>query len=168
MPSDARLTANAPGRWASMRWPLILIAMLGGHMLLMFIALALALGGPTRAVEPDYYRKAQQWDEHQAAQRASDALGWTMALTPAALPEADGRRLVTLQLLDAEQQAIDGAAVELIVFHHAAAAEHITLTAESLGRGVYRLHLPHARPGVWEFRVTAVVGGQRSLIGARS
>jgi len=146
----------APGRLASARWPLIIVAFLGGHMVLMAVCVTLAVSGRTQAVESDYYAKATQHDQHMADQRASDALGWVFAVTPAALPEADGRRRVALELHDAEGQPIDDAAVTLLVFHHAAASQQTIIEAKRFAPGAYELQLPSARPGVWELRTTAV------------
>jgi len=152
-----------PGRLAAARWPMIIVAFLAGHMLLMAVCVTLAVTGRTQAVESDYYTKATQHDQHRAAQRASDALGWAFAISPAALPDADGRRRVTLELQDAQRQPIDAAAVSVLLFHHAAADEQTTAEAQRFAPGAYELWLPSARPGVWELRTSATRGDQLFL-----
>ena len=47
----------------SIRWPLIVIGLLLGHMAIMFVAVVLATRDHgSSAVIPDYYQKAVNWD----------------------------------------------------------------------------------------------------------
>ena len=46
-----------------LRWPLIVIGLLLGHMLLMLVAVVLATREHPSKVIPDYYQKATNWDK---------------------------------------------------------------------------------------------------------
>ena len=53
-------------------WPLIVIALLVGHITLMTVAVAIATHDHNgSAVIPDYYQKAANWDRTRAKQRAA-------------------------------------------------------------------------------------------------
>lgn len=57
-------------RASSRRWPIIILAMLAGHVL--FIATAITLATRSRYdVIPDYYRHAVNWDIDRAARPAT-------------------------------------------------------------------------------------------------
>jgi len=51
-----------------LRWPLIVIGLLLGHMAIMFVAVVLATRDrASSAVIPDYYQKAVDWDRTHAS-----------------------------------------------------------------------------------------------------
>ena len=49
-------------RAGSIRWPLIIVGLLLGHMSLMGVAVTLATRVGRDGVVPDYYQKAVNWD----------------------------------------------------------------------------------------------------------
>jgi nitrogen fixation protein FixH len=140
-------------------WPwvpaLLLVSLLGTQL----TVLSSALDDPAFATEPDYYRKALDWDAQQARARDSQALGWT------ARASADGAtpatRAVSLSLTDAHGATVSGALVRATAFPNVRAGQARTLTFREASPGVYRAELGVARPGVWELRCSAVRGQER-------
>lgn len=151
-----------PSRRASRRWPMILTGLLLTHVALMLAAVSVAVSGVRGTVEPDYYRKAANWEQTLAARHASDRLGWTLDITAGAEAESDGSHQLALRLTDPAGQPVDGAQVTVIAFH-LAAADHSPRTAEPQGAGIYRLRLPRSQPGAWELRTEAIAGTDRFL-----
>ena len=137
-------------------WPwvpaLLLVSLLGTQL----AVLSSALDDPSFASEPDYYRKALDWDTRQARARQSQALGWTVRAA------VDGRmsatRVVSLSLADARGVTIDGAALSAIAFPIARAGQARELAFREVAPGLYRAELGVARLGIWELRCSATRG----------
>jgi len=55
-----------------LRWPLIVIGLLLGHMAIMLVAVVLATREHPSKVIPGYYEKAVNWDRTQAELRAAE------------------------------------------------------------------------------------------------
>jgi nitrogen fixation protein FixH len=132
----------------------LLLAMLAGLLSLARIA----KDDPGFAVEPDYYRKATQWDAEMAQRAENERLGWQTELAVATLPS--GRLALTLRLRDRAGAPIEHARVALEAFHNARAATPLELTLEPGPTG-YVAEIPPQRPGLWEFRLSAQAGSER-------
>lgn len=133
------------GAW----FPYMLIALLlisvGANVYL----LVRATNDPSFAVEPDYYQKAVDWDEHQEARVASERLGWSAEVEAS----RDG---VLVRLEDAAGIPVEGAKVDVVAFHNARAGDRRRARLSEEGKGVYRMDGPFERPGLWEIRISAV------------
>lgn len=139
-------------------WPwvpaLLLVSLLGTQL----AVLSSALDDPAFATEPDYYRKALDWDTQQALARGSRALGWTARASAGA---THGTAAVTLALGDASGAALGGAAVRALAFPNARAGQARELAFREVSPGSYRAELGSARPGIWELRCSATRGQER-------
>lgn len=147
----------------SVRWPLIIVSLLGGHVALMVGAVMIATNDRSFAVTPDYYQRAVNWDREQADRRASEALGWRVAVETSPRVDPLGRRAVAFVLTDARGRAVDGATLDVAYFHHAHAYDRqkladLTPDPDAATRFTRRLPMRHA--GMWEFRFTAKAGGK--------
>jgi nitrogen fixation protein FixH len=110
------------------------------------------------SVTPDYYEKAQHWDEQVALRAASDALGWKAGLS---VGDEDGplrRREVIITLLDASGAMLDGASVSASAIFNARADNPEQLTFHETAPGVYVATLLTRRVGLWVFNVRAERG----------
>jgi nitrogen fixation protein FixH len=148
------MTAAARG-WL---WPLglgLALALSAGSNILFMV---LANRDASFAVEPDYYRKALEWDRTMAQEAANRALGWRVSVE-AAMAGTQGRRL-TLRLVDRDGRGVDGAIVSVEALHGARAADVVSGRLSGEGQGRYAAELPLARAGLWELRVRAERGGQ--------
>ena len=138
------------GTWFPYMLVAILLISVGGNIYMVMRA----TNDPSFAVEPDYYNKAVNWDQIQAEKAASEALGWNVVL--------DARQEeLRIRLTDRLGRPIDGATVEVEAFPNARASHRVMGVMVPKGRGVYVLERPFARPGVWEYRLAAVVDDKR-------
>ncbi len=138
-------------------WPWIVAGLLllaiGANGLLLLKATT----DPSFAVEPDYYRKALDWNATQAQGRANADLGWhvEVEVAPSAVP---GRARLAARLTDRSGLPVSGAALTLEAFHNARSADRIEAALEPSGDGAYAADLPMRKDGVWEFRLRAIRG----------
>jgi nitrogen fixation protein FixH len=162
--------AQASGRRPSrgLAWPIGLAVILAISVGANMFVFHLANDDPSFAVEPDYYRKAVQWDDELAQRRRNAELGWRAAATLAAAREGaaggDAATELRVRLTDSAGAPLDGAAVsvEALAIDRASQVATFTLAAASdPAGGVYSAMLPAARAGRWELRLVATRGGER-------
>jgi nitrogen fixation protein FixH len=133
----------------------LLVSLLGTQL----AVLSSVLDDPTFSTEPDYYRKALDWDTQQALARDSQALGWTARASSDAAPGA--ARAVSVSITDGQGAAVSGAALRALAFPNVRAGQARQLTFREASPGVYRAELGAARPGIWELRCSGTRGQQR-------
>ncbi len=137
-------------------WPLLVLGLLGGLLIMNGVMLYVATRDPSFAVEKDYYQKALDWDEKRAVDAASDALGWSLAV---ALAMEGANVRVTATIADRESAPVTGAEVSLEAFHLARSAMERSVTLVEESPGVYMVTWPAMRPGIWELRFRAEKDG---------
>jgi len=122
--------------------------------------LSIADRDPHFSVEPDYYEKSMRWDETAAQLRMNDELGWAVVIEPEAQAGTLGHRRLICRIFDRDKQPVEGAAVNVTIFHHAYAAQRTELTLSEESPGVYVGTPRMARPGLWECRLTVHRGAE--------
>jgi len=112
------------------------------------------------AVEPDYYRKAVEWDSTLAQEARNRGLGWQAEITLMTL-DSTGTSVATLTLHDAQGAPIIAAGIDLVAIHNSAAATpvHDSTRTDAAGRATIPLPLRHR--GLWELRMIATQGATR-------
>jgi nitrogen fixation protein FixH len=148
--------ARSPLLPAAKLWPWVPGLLLAGLIGTQITVLASALRDPGFSTESDYYRKAVDWDAQMVRQRRSRALGWTARASAETL--GAGLTALELRLSDARGEVVPGAQVRGVAFHNARAAHELEMELTEVSAGVYRALLGHARPGLWETRITALRG----------
>ena len=142
-----------PQRWAS-RWAwapaAVLVTLIGAQV----SVLAAVLDDPTFSTEPDYYRKAVDWDAHMARTRESEALGWTVRARVEPVASGRGREL-SVVLSDRRGEPVAGARMQALAIFNARAARPLTLALAEVTPGRYRAELGSYHAGLWELRLTA-------------
>lgn len=143
------------------RWPTLITAALLANLGLGVVLIRVANADRHFAVEPDYYRKAVEWDSTRAQERRNIALGWHLAPALGAVDGiADPELAVVLR--DPSGAPIAGATVTVEAFQVAHAAEVLTARlAESDASGRYLARVPVRRTGLWELRLVASRGETR-------
>jgi len=144
------------------KWPLLVTAALAftvGANVVMFFAANRDPNGTV--VEPDYYRKAVEWDSTMARRSASDRLGWTAAASIGSA--VDGVRPVTVMLRDSLGIVVEGSAMNLTLIHNLEASQPTVVTLEPVGDGEYQGSAVAPRSGQWEVRVDARRGEEHFL-----
>ncbi len=160
-------------------WPWLLAAGMSGivgvNTWMLFAANSDANGV---VVEPDYYRKAVQWDSAMARQRESAALGWRATVRLSAVPAAplaasglsapDPTRALEVTLLDGVGAPLTGATVRATLIHNADAGRPVTAVLTELGEGRYAADPRLAHRGMWEVRIEAERSAARFLTSTRA
>jgi nitrogen fixation protein FixH len=166
MPNLEAIASSAPSLGSRYGWPVVVVAMLAGHMLLLITAMLVASARiPGAVVAPAGYGEALAWDERQAARRASDRLGWTLDVSPADFVEPTGERRVQLIVRDAAGIPVEGAAVELVMYHYARPDQRIERRlAPGAMPGIFDASLPLRREGQWRLYATATRGDDRLVV----
>jgi nitrogen fixation protein FixH len=143
------------------RWPTLITLALLGNVALGFVLIRVARGDEHFAVEPNYYRKAVEWDSTAAQAERNRALGWQItaqlgAVTPGTEPT------MQLAVRTGTGESISGAVVTLEAMPVAYAGEMVTAqlpATDSLGQTAAAVALH--RTGLWELRVSALRGADR-------
>jgi nitrogen fixation protein FixH len=136
------------------QWPFLVALALMFTVGVNVVMLFAAKGDPNgTVVEPDYYRKAVEWDRTMARQSASDALRWSASATIGT--PTDAAREVRLVLRDSTGAAVRDADVRVTLIHNAEAAKLTEGMLAAQPNGEYAASLPAPHAGRWEVRVTA-------------
>lgn len=133
-------------------WPGAIFALLGFNVVVVAVTVYFAVTDPSASIEPNYYEKAVRWDESAARRASSGRLGWGVDFKLGQI--AQGRELLA-SLRDADGIGIDGARVQVEMFHHARAGDRRTLRLEPRGEGVYAGRFGPMRDGTWRLRLMA-------------
>lgn len=142
------------------QWPLLIglaLAFTVGVNVVMLLAAGSDPNGTV--VEPDYYRKAVEWDRTMERRAASAALGWTATATLGATAAA--KRELVVALRDAYGAAITDAEVSATLIHNREASTPIALALRATGDGRYLVDGALVHAGQWEVRVVARRGDAR-------
>ncbi len=146
-------------------WPvgitLLLTAFVGGNLYMMRVA----SDDPAFAIEPDYYRKAVDFDSTMALEQRSALLHWTAT---AAIERGAGRPMVVVALADSLKQPVSSAHVTVRARFNARANDVLsdTLAESAPGRYASQLDVRHA--GEWELQIDARRGVEHFLTSVRA
>lgn len=166
MAPDGALAARRAAGDALMRsrgliWPALVVAALlftvGVNVVMLFAAAGDHNGS---VVEPDYYRKAVEWDRTMARRAESARLGWRASVELGALltstdAGSGASRPLVLTLRDSSGAAVEGADVLVTLIHNSDAAHPVGGALRATAPGRYELALAAAPSGRWEVRVEA-------------
>ncbi len=142
-----------------MGWPIGIVVLLAASVVGNIAVIVITREDPSFAVEPDYYRKAVDWDSTQARLARSDALGWNVS---AVVRAADsGMSVLTLTLRDRGGVVVHNAALSGELLHVARANDVQSLVFAERADGEYSTTVPMQRAGMWELRLAAVRNNER-------
>lgn len=141
-------------------WPWAMAALLGATVAGNIWVMRIAGADPSFAIEPDYYRKAVDWDSTRAQASRNAGLGWVLEarLQP---PDARGQATLTARLVDAGGRPVSDATLRVEATHNARATEILAADLAPTGTGDYAATLPATRRGLWELRFEARRGEDR-------
>jgi nitrogen fixation protein FixH len=140
-------------------WPVAIVGLLVGGAGANIGFMIVANRDATFAVEPDYYRKAVEWDRTMAQEARNAELGWQVS---ARLEPIDGGRArLVARVAARDGRPVTGAAVVVEAFPSARARDIASFTLTPAGPdGVYAVTLVRARPGLWELRLRVTRGAE--------
>jgi nitrogen fixation protein FixH len=114
------------------------------------------------AIISDYERRSDSWEQLQAELRASRQLGWRVSVDQTL--DASGQPAISLRLIDAQAQPVEGAELSVVMFHGGRAAIKQQLAAQESEPGTYLVRPTIDRDGRWKMMGKAVVGQQQLVI----
>ncbi len=121
------------------------------------VAILITSRDSSHAVVAGYDEQALRWDDLQAQQRASDALGWISTLEIARTGDVRGNRTICLEMTDRDKAPVENAKVEVRAFHRGKAAEVQNLEFTEIEPGIYSTQVQVRNEGNWQFSGVAVV-----------
>jgi hypothetical protein len=149
-----------------MGWPLGVVIILGATVVANLAVMRVANNDPSFSVEPDYYKKAVNYDSTMAQQRQNLSLGWGVHTRFDSIGDGTHTRLqVTLTAADA--QPLTGAQVAVMTRYNARANDTLTAVLTEETPGMYASTLPIKHPGEWEVRVDARRDGAHFVASTR-
>jgi nitrogen fixation protein FixH len=138
------------------RWPTTIVVVLVIQIGFGIWMARVAGNDPNFAIEPDYYKRAVNWDSTMAQSRRDRALGWQATATL----RHDDRRvaILTVQLVDSTGTAIidaDSVTAEALAVAHAGQIDRLVLVRDGDG---YSAPVNAATSGLWEVQLRAIRG----------
>lgn len=149
---DRAATDRAAGR----KWTAIIIGLLSMNICIVAVTVVCATRDQSFAIEPDYYKKAVEWDRTAKQRDRAAALDWGVSVSLAEPRAGSDQPVVRVTLKGPAATGavpLDGAQVHAEVFAQARSGSRLNFYAESVGGGVYESPAPIARPGLWEVRL---------------
>lgn len=136
-----------------MGWPIGIVAILLASVAGNVAVIMITKDDPSFSVEPDYYRKAVEWDSTAARRVRSDALQWRVAARVE--PGSGSESQLTLDLTDAQGAIVRDATLRGSLLHIARGDDVQQVAFTQTATGSYVASVPMQRAGVWELRLTA-------------
>jgi|APMI01.1.fsa_nt_gi nitrogen fixation protein FixH len=149
-----------------MAWPIGVAVILGATVVANIWVMRVANSDPAFAVEPDYYKKAVNFDSTMAQERANLTLGWGVATSIAPIADGKATRL-TVTVRDAQAAPLTGARIAVMTRFNARANDTLTAVLTEETPGVYAGALSIAHVGEWEVRVDASRNGVKYSASSR-
>lgn len=156
--ASARVERSVLARYG---WPVGIAAVLllsaGSNIAVMLVAQR----DPAFAVEPEYYKKAIEWDASMAQERANAVLQWRASARLVTAPTDGALGSIVVDVTDANGQPLTKASVSVEAMHNARASDRIRAALRETIPGTYTASIPAHRPGEWEVRLVIEQGAQR-------
>jgi len=138
-------------------WPVAIVGLLLGGAGANIGLMLVATRDPSFSVEPDYYRKAVEWDRTMAQQARNAALGWSLSARFEDDGGPPGSRL-RVRAVDRAGAPLSGARVVVEAFPSARASHVSRMTLDAGPDGTHVAAMPPGPAGLWEVRVTVTRG----------
>lgn len=153
------------------RWPIYI----GAHLTMSIVACGVLVWVATRPDAPRpipaYYETAEAWDQDEAIEESSRALGWTVRYElPADVPHVPGMpRPIDVHVATPSGDPVSGLTGRLIAIRPADSrlSQSGDLVALPGQAGAYRTLVLVDEPGAWDFRLDAKQQALRFVSGTR-
>jgi nitrogen fixation protein FixH len=140
-----------------MAWPIGITTILATTIAANLWVMRIANNDPAFAIEPDYYRKAVQFDSTMADARRTLALGWGVSAALGAIDDG-AHATLTVTLRDSTAAPLRGAHVSAMARFNARANDSVSVVLRETSPGTYHGALLVAHAGEWEVRIDATRG----------
>lgn len=149
------------------RWRLFpgaIFALLGLNVCIVAVTIYFAHNSGAAPAEPNYYQRALRWDDVKREREREHRLGWSIGVGVGEEPLAGQGRRIEVVVTDRDGRGVEGASLVLTAFHNAHASRPVTLGLSPVEGGRYSVVAPLAPHGLWQFRISAVRGGDRATL----
>jgi nitrogen fixation protein FixH len=145
----------AGNKAAGRKWAAVIVGLISMNVCIVAVTVVCATRDKSFAIEPDYYKKAVEWDRSALERDRGAALGWgvSVALTPARPGSTEPVVRVSLNGPPSAGAPLDGAQVQVEAFAQARSGARLKFYAEGVGGGLYEGAADISRPGLWEVRL---------------
>lgn len=140
-------------------WPGMIFVLLGVNAGVVGVTIYAAVTDRSFAVEPEYYRRALEWNQTARQRERNAALGW--AVEVASLTPRGAALHVGVRVKDRGGAPVSGAQVAVLAFAETRAGCRYEATLAEGEAGAYTGDLPATEPagGLWQVRVAVSRGG---------
>lgn len=145
-------------------WPVGITAILAATVIANLLVMRVATSDPSFAIEPEYYRKAVDFDSTLAHENASARLKWTATAMISPM-RANQLSQVTVTVRDSLNQPVEGAVVSITALYVARANDVLMAALPEIAPGTYRAPLAATHVGQWEVRIS-VARGTEHFVGS--
>lgn len=133
------------------RWiPWLIVGFFGIVVLANGVMVYLALASFTGLATDHAYLRGLAYNRVLAAERAEEALGWTVSV--AFVPAGEGRGRIVAQATDAAGLPLEGADVVATLVRPTQEGYDMTVALAAEGGGIYAAGVELPLPGLWEIR----------------
>ncbi|MBO6512745.1 MAG: FixH family protein [Phycisphaerales bacterium] len=148
-----------------LHWPVGLVCLFLVSASFVLTTAVIGAGKGSKAIQPDYYARSIDWDNEKERLNTAEKLGWDVRITASPKLDPYANRFVSVMLLDANEQPIQGALVELVAFSQANAHDPFTKVLASTGAGQYQSKVQGMHTnGLWEFQISIRHAGHDALL----
>lgn len=147
--ADSQSKENGARAWF---WMLVPVGLLVTSVSGWLVMVSIAVDDPGVSVEPDYYKKAADFDREIDQRVLNQELGWSVAVQQLQLAE-DGTARLVLSAQDRAGAPLEDVSVVATAFFNARGKEVHQLSLREVEPGRYEGVIPRARVGLWEIRV---------------
>lgn len=134
-------------------WKWFPVGLLGATLIFGVWRVTLVMNDPSFAADEQAYAHGQAWNAELARRTASDALHWTVTLTPPPVSEISDAE-VLVRVGDANGQPVAGLTGQISAFHNARAADLRSADFIQAGEpGLYQATLRVDRAGLWQWEI---------------
>ncbi len=148
-----------------LHWPVAIVLMFVFSATLIITTGVMGARKGSHAVEPDYYARSLDWDSEKKMLNTADRLGWDVRVSASPVLDPVGSRLVSVMILDQDNNPIEDSLVEITCFAQSNARDTFTNILQHGGAGQYqsRLQGMHTN-GLWEYRISIRHAGEQALV----
>lgn len=113
---------------------------------------SIAVDDPGFGVEPDYYKKASNFDDVIEQREENHRLGWNAKVVAVSyMPKGQGR--ITVIVEGKDSKVVEGLSLSAKAFHVARSQNLVQLDFQEVKSGVFVADIAAPRPGLWELRL---------------
>lgn len=159
MTQEENHRAKGTTKKSGLFWMLVPVGLLVTSVSGWLVMVSIAVDDPGFAVEPDYYKKAANYDSVIEQRAENSRLSYAVELV-SFVPKGEGSAQLVVSARGSDGAPLKEALVTADAFPVARSFDIQALTLRQGEAGVFQSNLERPRPGLWEVRVRVEVDGK--------